>query len=109
MVLREGVPSLDATKVWNFDSLRCSHFLIISGLWAEYLIYLRSTADFGGEKGRQYARGVSRVSPSILRMEHANPETCATPSVFHPKLAIDLQLTVLWSRLGRRFVRVCLA
>ena len=30
-------------------------------------------------------------------MEHVNPESWATVSVFQPKSVIDLQLTVLWS------------
>jgi hypothetical protein len=45
MVLREGVPSLDATKMWNFNSLRRSHFVIISGLRVEYFDL---STEYGG-------------------------------------------------------------
>lgn len=64
MVLREGVSSLDAAKVWNFDSLKRSHFVIASGFRVECVIYLQYVLE--GKEVNMLPTGVSRVSPSIF-------------------------------------------
>lgn len=61
VVLREGVSGLDAAKVWNFDSLKRSHFVIVSGF--RVVIYLQYALE--GKEVNMPPTGVSRVSPSI--------------------------------------------
>lgn len=73
MVLREGVSSLDAPKVWNFDSLKRSHFVIVSGLQDKYVMYLQYTLGGRGERS-QYATygGLAELAPP------SSPTVCKT-------------------------------
>lgn len=72
MVLREGVSGLDAAKVWNFDSLKRSHFVIVSGFRVECVIYLQYALE--GKEVNMLPTGVSRVSPS--RLSYSVLRTC---------------------------------
>jgi hypothetical protein len=85
VVLREGISSFDATKVWNFDSLKGSHSVIIFEM--NVVIYLQLTLEGKEALESIYnyaAHGeLTELAPPyflvqhemILRIGYVNPES----------------------------------